>query len=252
MDNYVLSDFFEHQKLIGLVCLLLAAKSEDLDELVPTIKDLLKLCDMSADLEVDLRFKSELTKMQIQTAYRKFASMYSKLEFLVFESMEFNTIRPTAITFLNIFQGALVTKEDLVGGDIKDLNVLRDTAADYLKQFLGVIIKDVDFFNVLPSLLAASIVGVVRKLINIEKYWNDQLVNLTSYNINQIRPMMIMLVDKRDQYAYVQQDDDMSSGEDTIMKDSGFCSITTSDSDSSEEDVPSIKRRLISRAKIAA
>lgn len=35
MDNYILSEIFEHQKLVGLVCLLLAAKSEDLDELVP-------------------------------------------------------------------------------------------------------------------------------------------------------------------------------------------------------------------------
>lgn len=251
MDNYVLSEYYEHQKLIGLVCLLLAAKSEDLDERVPSIKDLLKICDMSKDLEVDLRFKSELSKLEIRNAHRQFASMYCKLEFLVFESMQFNTIRPTVVSFLNVFQGILVTEADIkINNDKRSFNELRDAADANLRDFLELVLQSVEFFNVAPSLLAASIVGASRKLLQLENYWNHRLTSWTRYDIDQIRPMMIFLVDKRYESIYRQNDEQMSSDEDTILKDSGFVSIINAASETEETPSTRKKQRLLNRVPI--
>lgn len=94
MDSYILSDFSEHQKLVGLICLLLSAKSEDIDEKVPSIKDLLKIVDMSLDLG-----RLETDEKRNTAAYKTFARMYCKVEFLIFESLEFNTIRPTTVSY---------------------------------------------------------------------------------------------------------------------------------------------------------
>lgn len=201
MDAYIISDFPEHQKLIGLVCLLLAAKSEDLDDAIPSIKDLLKIVDMTCDLGVDLRFKEVLTEKEIRNGYGGFAAMYCKLEFLVFESLQFNAIRPTAISFLNIFQGLLITEDDVADMEATDdekrnsLGDLTVSANGYLNRLTDIIL-DVDFFNRVPSQLAAAIVCLTRKLLKIADFWNKDLVSLTRWKMDELRPLMIVLLEK--------------------------------------------------------
>lgn len=185
---------------------------------------------MSSDLEIDSRFN---TKNAVRAAHRQFAAMYCKLEFLVFESMKFNTIRPTVVTFLNFFQGLLVTEDDIA--ERAAMFEQRETANTYLKQFLDLSIKDVEFFNVVPSLLAASIIGAARKLLQLNNYWSDRLITLTRYEVEHIRPMMIFLVDKRYENVYNQ---------DGILEDSGFTSITSSDFET-DEVLTKKKRRLL-------
>lgn len=251
MDNYILSDFDEHQKLIGLVCLLLAAKSEDIDESVPSIKDLLRIVDMSSDLEIDLRFSEGLDPKEVSTAYKNFAKMYSKLEFLIFECLEFNTIRPTVVSFVNIYQNLVVTNSDVDDvkcnsqgetEDRKTLGDMRVLANQYLKHFLSIVIEDVDFFNSVPSLLAAAIIGVTRKLLQIQKYWNEQLEELTRYQIEEIRPMMLKLIEKRISSTYDNFDSDNEN-----VKDSGYISPssdTASDTDDELHLTVNKKRKL--------
>lgn len=248
MDNYVISDYFEHQKLIGLVCLLLAAKSEDLDELVPSIKDILTICDMSNDLGCDLRFREGLTNAQVHAAFKKFATMYCKLEFLIFECMDFNLVRPTAVTFLNIFQGYIVGEGDIEHmEDNESMIEKQNKALEYVKQFVGLIIKDVEFFNITPSLLAASIVGSTRKLLLFDNVWNQTLVEVTRYNIDDIRSTMIVLIDERYKDLYDQTGN--CEDESTAM-DSGFYSILVS-SESDEEVVHVEKKRRLNTPMIA-
>lgn len=237
MDSYILSDFVEHQKLIGLVCLLLATKSEDVEEAVPTIKDLLKIVDMSTDLGIDLRLKGELEPKKVSNAYRNFAAMYCKLEFLIFESLEFNTIRPTVVSFINVFQSIVVTSCDLDDNiEQKSLGVLRVIANEYLKEFLVLIIQDIEFFNKSPSKIAAAIIGATRKLLHIQHYWNDTLEHLTRYQIDELRPLMMSLIEKRSSAIYHQADD--------ILVDSGF--ISPSSASETDEEIKNVhkKRKL--------
>lgn len=240
MDNYILSDFADHQKLIAIVCLLLAAKSEDLDEMVPSIKDVLRLIDMSDDLGVDLRFRCELDPKDVALAYKNFANMYCKLEYLIFESMEFNTIRPTAVSFLSIFQNIVVTFKDVVEG--QTIGDLRVSANEYIKQFMDVI-QEVDFFNVRPSELAAAVIASTRKLLSIKNYWTDQLASFTRYKIDSIRPLILVLMEKRINLLY-----EVSCAEnDVVMKDSGYISP---DSGSATEDDDVKVKHVTKRRKL--
>lgn len=242
MDAYILSDNAEHQKLIALVSLLLAAKSEDLDENVPSIKDLLKVVDMSEDLGCDLRFRSELEPKVVNQAFKKFAEMYCKIEFLIFESISFNAIRPTAVNFINIYQNIVVTSVDLKNEEGATLGDLLVSANEYIKQFLDfIVIQDIEFFNILPSKLAAAIIGATRKLIKIETYWNEELTNLTRYKIEDIRPLMIRLLDKRFNVIYER---------DIVMKDSGYLSPSSLSETDDELKNPYKKRKLMDRAPI--
>lgn len=249
MDSYILSEVYEHQKLIGLVCLLLAAKSEDLDENVPSIKDLLRIVDMSGDLGVDLRFKDELDPKEVTNAYKSFALMYCKLEYLVFECLEFNTIRPTVVSFINIFQNLLVTEVDLTDLKVEpeDKNTNRQTlgdlrvnANDYLKQFSAIIIEDTDYFNILPSQLAAAIVGATRKLLKIKNYWNDKLEEITRCRVEDIRPMILILIEKHITNIYGNPDysDDVAKG------DSGYISPNSASETDDELKTVNKKRKL--------
>lgn len=254
MDNYILSDFDDHQKLIGLVCLLLAAKSEDIDESVPSIKDLLRIVDMSSDLEIDLRYIEGLDPTEVSKAYKNFAKMYSKLEFLIFECLEFNTIRPTVVSFVNIYQNLVLTNSDVDDvksnsqGETEDRQTLGDMrvlANQYLKHFLSIIIEDVDFFNSVPSLLAAAIIGVTRKLLQIQNYWNEQLEELTRYRTEEIRPLMLKLIEKRINSTYDNCD---NNNED--IKDSGYISPNSASETDDELHLTVNKKRKLNRAGI--
>jgi Cyclin, C-terminal domain/Cyclin, N-terminal domain len=245
MDNYILSDFPDHQKLIAIVGLLLAAKSEDLDELVPSIKDILRFVDMSEDLGVDLRFRDELDPKDVTRAFKNFACMYCKLEFLIFESMEFNTIRPTAVSFLSIFQNIVVTSADVVDG--RAMGDLRVSANEHIQEFMDVIVQDIDFFNIRPSELAAAVIASTRKLLKIEDYWNIQLEHFTRYKIDAIRPLILVLMEKRVNLLY----ETSCTETDVLMKDSGYIS-PDSGSQTEDEDVKHVskKRKLNHRVPI--
>jgi Cyclin, C-terminal domain/Cyclin, N-terminal domain len=247
MDCYIISDLLEHQKLIALICLILAAKSEDIDETIPSIKDLLHIVDMSSDLGVDLRFKTELDQARVSKAYKAFAGMYCTLEFLIFESLQFNTIRPTVISFINIFQNIVVRECDLdeinaekepdQHENFEDLCV---SSKHLMKQFLDLIILDIDFFNILPSLLAASIIGATRRLLHIETFWNDDLVTLTRYSEEEVTSLMNILIEKKTAF------DDV---EDVTMCDSGY--ITPHNETSIVLKPPNKKRKVENRSEIA-
>lgn len=266
MDNYILSESEEHQKLIGLTCLLLAAKSEDLDELVPSIKDLLNIVDMSHDLHCNMKSRYELEKSVLSQAYKEFSSLCAKLEFLIFESIEFNTVRPTVVTFLNILQNIIVSDEDTSDIEMSDeddlitLGDLRTKANEYIIQYLDVVIADTDFFNLLPSQIAAAIIGATRKNLNIQNYWNPKIVFFTRYEIDEILPLINVLTNKHFDSVFQNLLSSDFSPEDEAMKDSGFVSPSlmsddsvsqTEDEGNSQKSSPvTKKRRLMDRAKI--
>jgi Cyclin, C-terminal domain len=228
MDGFVISDSLEHQKLIALIALILAAKSEDIDETIPSIKDLLNIVDMSSDLGVDLRFKSELDKASLTKAYKGFATIYCSLEYLIFENLKFNTCRPTVISFINIFQNIVVVELDL-----QEINAQKEpenhvnfgdlcvSSKMLMKQFLDLIIFDIDFFNLLPSLLASSIIGATRTLLHIKTIWNEDLVSLTRYSEEEITPLVNILIEKKHEADSVEEVEETNE---MAMCDSGYIS----------------------------
>lgn len=240
MENYILSDSEEHQKLIALVSLLLAAKSEDIDEKVPSIKDLLRIVDVSADLDCDLRNSQNYSPSYISNAFKEFAKLYCKLEFLIFESIQFNAIRPTAVTFINVFQHIVVTEADLtdIQTDGMTLGNLRITASEYINQLQNIILLDIDICILPPSFVAASIIAATRQLLSIENYWNEDLAHLTCYKADELQQLIHVLIGKHTKFIYEESQMDA----DVAMIDSGFIS-DDSVSQTDDEKSPMVKKR---------
>lgn len=208
------------------------------------------MVDMTDDLGLDLRYRDDLEPVKVTAAYKKYASMYCKLEFLIFESLHFKTIRPTVVSFINIFQNLIVTEEDVADqkNDTNDEEAVRKAfgslrlmANDHLKQFLSLIIQDIHFFNSLPSQLAAAIIGATRKLLKIRNYWNIALEDITRYSTEDIRLTVLDLIEKRNEIIYRKSDHDNAD----IHKDSGYMSPNSaSETDDEELNVVGKKQKL--------
>jgi hypothetical protein len=241
MDQYILSENPEHHKLIAFVCLILAAKSEDLDEYVPCIKDLLRFINLKEDLNVDIRQNLNVDAKLLKEAYRTFQNMYVGLEFYVFSSIEFNTIRPTCVKFINVFKSLIITEKDFNNNNSNNKKIIFDNfetmkceSMDFLYQFLEIVMFDIAFINIPPSLLAAAIIAAIRILMKVDETWNNELEVITRYKLDDFQNISEILIEKHEKYF---KEDENNTDEDYVMSeidDSGFYQNT---SETDEDDV---------------
>ncbi|CAO1399666.1 unnamed protein product [Diamesa hyperborea] len=221
-DSYRLPDILEHQKLVASVILLLAAKSEDIEATVPPLKTLLNIIDLSEYLEVDFRCVDKYSTDDINKAYTKFSTLYLQLEFIVFQTMEFNIISPTICTFLDIFSNIVVTNADFE--QLKSLGCQEYAAYGDLKleanrlimQFEDICLGNLEFINIKPSLIAASVIASTRKILKIP-LWTSELVTMTRYDHTDMRDSVIELIHKRMRIVY-----DTKTGVGLMNDDSGI------------------------------
>ena len=223
-DSYLLPIILEHQKLVAAVIMLLAAKSEDIEATVPPLKNLLSFIDLSDYLEVDFRCLEKHSTDSINLAYKKFSILYLQLEFIVFRTMEFNVISPTICTFLDIFSNMVVTNADFE--QLKSLGCqeyasygdLKLEACRLIMQFEDICLGNLEFINIKPSLIAASVIASTRKVLKIPT-WSSELATITRYIDKDMRDAVIELVHKRLKVVY-----DTKPGESFKHYDSGFSS----------------------------
>ncbi|CAO1415275.1 unnamed protein product [Diamesa serratosioi] len=206
-DSYLLPIILEHQKLVAAVIMLLAAKSEDIEATVPPLRNLLNFIDLSDYLEVDFRCLEKHSNDSVAIAYKKFSLLYLQLEFIVFRTMEFNVISPTVCTFLDIFSNIVVTNVDFE--QLKSLGCQEFTSYGDLKleasrlilQFEDICLGNLEFINIKPSLIAASVIASTRKILKLPT-WSSQLATMTRYEQNDLRDAIIELSDKRMKVTY--------------------------------------------------
>jgi hypothetical protein len=199
LNDYILTDIADHQKFVAIVILLLAAKSEDLDEKIPSIKDILSMVDLTSELGVDLRMEMNYEEDEIKAAYKAYSDLYCKLEYLVFECAGFNTIRPTMVHFLQVFQNIVVSESDL--GDlendkrvIESISDMRLFANEYFRQFLNIVLENIEFNTVLPSHVAAGIIATTRQLLGIHSVWPLHLQNYLRCTYEEIDQIVKILL----------------------------------------------------------
>jgi hypothetical protein len=131
--------------------------------------------------------------------------------------------------------------------DDRTIGDLRVSANQIIQQLLEVISFEVDFHDVYQSKLAAAVIACTRKLLQIKNYWNDDLKTFTRYDIVDLRPLILVLMEKRVSFLY---DENTSEGADVVMKDSGYLSPQSA-SETDDDDKPNVKRRrLTHRAPI--
>lgn len=223
-DSYRLPEILEHQKLVACVIMLLAAKSEDIEATVPPLKNVLSFIDLSEYLEVDFRCLDKYSSDSINFAYKKFSILYLQLEFIVFQTMEFNMISPTICTFLDIFSNIVVTNADFV--HLKSLGCqeyaaygdLKLEASCLIMQFEDICLGNLEFINTKPSLIAASVIASTRKVLKLP-LWSSELATMTRYDYKDMRDSIIELIHKRMKIVY-----DTKAGVISIKNDSGFSS----------------------------
>lgn len=204
INEYELSDSKEHQKFIALVTLLLAAKSEDVDDKIPSIKDLLHTIDFTEELGIDLRYQSKYCEEEVRKAFAAYSELYCKIEFMVFEAINFNTIRPTPLNFIQAFQNIVVSPDDL-----KDLTIRKDEtvvetmsdlrllANEFIKDLLNMILYNIEFNLLLPSKVAAAIIATARKMLGIKNIWNDRLELHLRSTYSEIFPIITLVLTKK-------------------------------------------------------
>ncbi|XP_070500173.1 cyclin-J-like [Chironomus tepperi] len=240
MDAYILSSVTEHQKFVALVTLLLAAKTEENDDNVPSIKDLLYIVDLTEELGVDFKEKQKYTKEELSTAYKSYLKLYCTLEFMIFQTLKFNTIYSTAVSFLCIFQKIAVTESDVQDMYAGDLSIdsfadLKFYATEYIKSLTDLILYEITFHQFLPSKVAAAVIATTRKLLNIKTVWNLQLEFLTHASLMDIQPIMTLFLEK-----LKTMDRESSTSDDSFdYGDSGFysndCGFETNNSATTPE-----------------
>lgn len=200
MNDYTLSQEDEHQKFIALVALLLAAKSRDIEDRIPSIKSILYVVDLSSELGVDVRFSTSIDDNEMKKVHQQFLYLYCQIEFMIFECCHFNTsYRPTAVNFVQIFQNKIVTKDDLMDlhstEKIITFSELRRMANDFCKQLLNDVLYNVELTNLLlPSKVAAAVAASMRQMIGIKTVWNLQLQLCFRSTLEEILPIVTILL----------------------------------------------------------
>jgi hypothetical protein len=240
MDSYILSSVAEHQKFVALVALLLAVKIEENDDNVPSIKDLLYIIDLTEELGVDFKEKQNYTREELSIAYKAYLKLYCTLEFMIFQTLKFNAICPTAMSFLCIFQKIVVTEcdvQDMYAGDlsIESFADLKFFATEYIKYLSEIVLHDISFHQYPPSRVAAAIIATTRKLLNIKTIWNLQLEFLSHVSLMDIQPIVNSFLEKLNSMEH-----ESSTSDDSFdYGDSGFysndCDFETNNSATTPE-----------------
>lgn len=223
---------------------MLAAKSEDIDGKIPSIKSLLGIINLKRDLRLDLRSgePKNLNPKLLLGVYKRFAGLYSKLEFGIFATLEFNVIRPTCVTFINFLQPIIVTELDYMKSNSSygSFANMKLEARDYAYQLLEFVILDVNFFNVTPSKVAAAIIATIRTWLKIPHVWNEEMELNTRYTFIEIRRLVAYLLENIGKKPAVMPEESPRMEDD----ESGFVSASElTDPEDLEEDLKKQKQK---------
>lgn len=119
MDQYALNSTDDHKKLIIVVITFLAAKTEDKEEIIPSIKALANFIDLSGIIDIDRlsqikNSKNPEDQEYIRSEWIRFSSFYSKLEYTAFQCANFNTICPTVASYIGYYSAYAVDEQDFL------------------------------------------------------------------------------------------------------------------------------------------
>lgn len=229
MDAYVLSEKADHLKFLALIILFLAAKSNETDEQIPSIKELLQLVDLKDQINIDFDALHNYEPAQVKLAFKQYAKLYASLEYIILEAINFSTVKPTVASFIEIFQIIAVTENDLTDIEasnaermIESFGDLKFHSDDYLNTISQIILLSKEFYEFLPSKIAAAIIATTRKFLGIKTFWNTQLELLTATTIEQIQPIICVLLDKQELIEEFASALKIEKAEDEVVDDSGF------------------------------
>ena len=224
MDTYVLNDCDQHQNMVAVVTLILAAKIEDIDFAIPSLKQLLEFFDVD-DITTIFHYADRMSLTELSAAFKKFSKFYVDLEFHIFKTMDFSLVCPTVVSFLSIYNADFVSEQDYINNEFKfeSFGDMKESITLRINEVLQVVLLTHDLTNKRPSFLAASIIAATRKSLNIIPIWTNNLEMMTKYSYEHISIMVTGLIDLCIEFENTQKESvEMPPSPDSTMADSGY------------------------------
>lgn len=173
MDNHNINN--DRLKLTALSCILLAAKIEENEPKVPTLKKMNEL----------LKHKCPLSDFVV-------------LEVVLLKFFNWHLLIPTTAVFVEYWLLHMVSKNDFTSTTTEDQYFeRRSRAAELVLEFLDVTLLDITMTNVRPSLLAAACIAATRAMLPVLRTWNNNMIKLTGYTSSELLYLTRMLMNSR-------------------------------------------------------
>jgi hypothetical protein len=152
-------------QLVAIACILIAAKYEEIEEVVPTLSDM---------------------NRHAQWAFS--ADSIQHMEFEVLRKLNWCLGTYTPLHFASYF----MSKGVLFDADTMQGRPLAQKVPKYMKRYIeffaDLCLQDYAFQRFSPSMMAASIVMASRKALGIRPLWRKELSTTTQYNNIDINP----------------------------------------------------------------
>uniref|UniRef100_A0A1B6MJI5 Cyclin N-terminal domain-containing protein n=1 Tax=Graphocephala atropunctata TaxID=36148 RepID=A0A1B6MJI5_9HEMI len=161
---YILDTFMDNHSItkdrlgfVALVCLMLAAKFEEIDSMIPKI--------------------SELNKYD---GFRYSSKDFVNVEVMVLKFLDFGLTQPTIAHFAEYYTMATIMPQDLKSGKFS-FRHLYDMTRNMVDELLDICLKEVKFLQHLPSQVAAACILLTRKRLSLSPAWTSALTEITGY-----------------------------------------------------------------------
>ncbi|KAH8349301.1 hypothetical protein KR067_007536 [Drosophila pandora] len=169
-------------QLVALTCLHIAAQIENADACIPRYSEMNEL---------------------VKNAYTAFE--YKAVERKILCFMEFELVRPTTASFVELFACSFLTRDDFAAYDemmtsydqdlsgsspyprYHNFEQMLSSLAQLLLRLSDYTLSITSFCNEPPSLLAATCIATVRQVSGLKR-WTPYLRKLTSYSEAQVEP----------------------------------------------------------------
>ncbi|XP_067123704.1 cyclin-J isoform X2 [Centruroides vittatus] len=158
--------------LLALVCIFVAAKLEEKDDLIPKASELNKYLDIPYEL-----------------------SDFTRMELLLLEFFHWDLLMPTAAHFVDYYSVFSLSTTDLVSGQkIKSFYAAKQLLERHINYFLDISLQDHLFLQFPPSLVATSCIAAARVCLILSPMWPVSLQKLTQYRIEQLAPCLSIML----------------------------------------------------------
>lgn len=151
-------------QLVAMACILIAAKFEEAEEIIPTLCELNECSNNAYSIDA-------LKEMEVS----------------VLRHLNWSLALVTPIHFLHFYQArGIIFQNDLFEGGPGN----RRSALKYVKKyadfFAELCLQEYAFQQYLPSIMAAAVIAAARRAVKIDPIWNNELEGLTTYNEKHI------------------------------------------------------------------
>lgn len=162
MDNHNIQHKLLH--LVALGCILVAAKLEETDDLIP---------------------KASTLNSYLDNPYKLHEFM--QMELVLLEFFHWDLLMPTAAHFADYYSVYAISATDLFSGQkIKSLPAAKQLVEKYINYFLDISLQDHLFLKFPPSLVATSCIAAARVCLILSPMWPMSLQKLTQYRSEQL------------------------------------------------------------------